>query len=304
MFNLDSTAMSPDRFKRKEIRTLKQRWIMKHKDRTDDIPNCPSIEDIIDMPIPNEIPPSDKTETSNVITDLSISNAKLLNGTMQSQTTYTAQENSTKSTGHETSVAPKRFHRNYRKRQRHSRKSSRRHRSNIDSSTSNSEFVIQSSASERRDDISMCPNIQNICNLNQSKIDDKISAHRFSHAFYQLLDDFLLLLTKLIQLLKDHPHPATITGFIIASYLFISYLELSIAAFIELIVQAIWPILHAMLLFIGRLSINFSSFMHSSDDVIKGAYCDMAEIWCRHFQMMCADQCSFFSMAVERLRAN
>ncbi|VIP00274.1 Uncharacterized protein BM_BM67 [Brugia malayi] len=262
--------MSPDRFKRKEIRTLKQRWIMKHKDRTDDIPNCPSIEDIIDMPIPNEIPPSDKTETSNVITDLSISNAKLLNGTMQSQTTYTAQENSTKSTGHETSVAPKRFHRNYRKRQRHSRKSSRRHRSNIDSSTSN----------------------------------DKISAHRFSHAFYQLLDDFLLLLTKLIQLLKDHPHPATITGFIIASYLFISYLELSIAAFIELIVQAIWPILHAMLLFIGRLSINFSSFMHSSDDVIKGAYCDMAEIWCRHFQMMCADQCSFFSMAVERLRAN
>nr|CRZ21977.1 Bm67 [Brugia malayi] len=279
MFNLDSTAMSPDRFKRKEIRTLKQRWIMKHKDRTDDIPNCPSIEDIIDMPIPNEIP--------SVLFHI-----------------FTAQENSTKSTGHETSVAPKRFHRNYRKRQRHSRKSSRRHRSNIDSSTSNSEFVIQSSASERRDDISMCPNIQNICNLNQSKIDDKISAHRFSHAFYQLLDDFLLLLTKLIQLLKDHPHPATITGFIIASYLFISYLELSIAAFIELIVQAIWPILHAMLLFIGRLSINFSSFMHSSDDVIKGAYCDMAEIWCRHFQMMCADQCSFFSMAVERLRAN
>ncbi|VDN87960.1 unnamed protein product, partial [Brugia pahangi] len=47
--------MSSDRFQRKEIRTLKQRWIMKHKDRTDDIPNCPSIENIIDMPIPNEI---------------------------------------------------------------------------------------------------------------------------------------------------------------------------------------------------------------------------------------------------------
>uniref|UniRef100_A0AAF5RY59 Uncharacterized protein n=1 Tax=Wuchereria bancrofti TaxID=6293 RepID=A0AAF5RY59_WUCBA len=292
--------MSSDRFKRKEVRTLKQRWIMKHKDRTDDIPNCPSIEDIIDMTVPNEIPPSEKTETSNVITDLSISNAKLPNGTIQSQTTNTAQENSTKSTGHETLIVPKRFHRNY----RHSRKSSKRHRSNISSSISNSEFAVQGSASERRDDIPMCPDIQNICELDQSEIDDDMSVHRFSHAFYQLLDDFLLLLTKLTQFLKDHPRPATITGFIVASYLLISYLELSIAALIELIAQAVWPISHAMLLFIERLSINFSSFMHSSDDIIKGAYCDVAEIWCKHFQMMCADRCSFFSMAVERLRTN
>ncbi|VIO88372.1 Uncharacterized protein BM_BM18010 [Brugia malayi] len=290
--------MSSDRLKRKEIRTLKQRWIMKHKDRTDDIPNCPSIEDIIDMPIPNEILPSEKTETSNVITDSSISNAKLPNGTIQSQTTSTAQENSTKSTGHETSIVPKRFHRNYRKRQRHSRKSSKRHSSSI----SNSEFAIQGPASERRDDIPMCPDIQNICELDQSEIDDHMSVHRFSHAFHQLLDDFLLLLTKLTQFLKGHPRPATITGFIVASYLLISYLELSIAALIELIAQAIWPISHAMLLFIGRLSINFSSFMHFSDDIIKGAYCDVAEIWCKHFQMMCADRCSFFSMAVERLK--
>ncbi|VDN88462.1 unnamed protein product [Brugia pahangi] len=62
-------------------------FFRKHKDRTDDIPNCPSIENIIDMPIPNEILPSEKTETSNVITDSSISNAKLPNGTIQSQTT-------------------------------------------------------------------------------------------------------------------------------------------------------------------------------------------------------------------------
>ncbi|EJW80675.1 hypothetical protein WUBG_08415 [Wuchereria bancrofti] len=95
-----------------------------------------------------------------------------------------------------------------------------------------------------------------------------MSVHRFSHAFYQLLDDFLLL-TKLTQFLKDHPRPATITGFIVASYLLISYLKLSIAALIELIAQAVWPISHAMLLFIERLSINFSSFMHSSDDIIK-----------------------------------
>nr|CDP98870.1 Bm10608, isoform a [Brugia malayi] len=147
--------MSSDRFKRKEIRTLKQRWIMKHKDRRDDIPNCPSIEDISDMPIPNEILPPEKTETSNVITDSSISNAKLPNGTIQSQTTSTAQENSTKSTGHETSIVPKRSHRNYRKRQRHWRKSSKRHSSSI----SNSEFAIQGPASERRDDIPMCPDI-------------------------------------------------------------------------------------------------------------------------------------------------
>nr|CDP98868.1 Bm10608, isoform c [Brugia malayi] len=127
----NSIIMSSDRFKRKEIRTLKQRWIMKHKDRRDDIPNCPSIEDISDMPIPNEILPPEKTETSNVITDSSISNAKLPNGTIQSQTTSTAQENSTKSTGHETSIVPKRSHRNYRKRQRHWRKSSKRHSSSI-----------------------------------------------------------------------------------------------------------------------------------------------------------------------------
>ncbi|EJW80676.1 hypothetical protein WUBG_08416 [Wuchereria bancrofti] len=63
--------------------------LRKHKDCTDDIPNCPSIENIIDMAVvPNEIPPSEKTETSNVVTDSSsISNAKLPNGTVQSQTT-------------------------------------------------------------------------------------------------------------------------------------------------------------------------------------------------------------------------
>ncbi|EFO22837.1 hypothetical protein LOAG_05648 [Loa loa] len=290
--------MSSDRFKRKEVKTLKQRWIMKHKDRADDIPDCPSIESIVNMPTASEIPSSEKTAVSNTVTESPASSAKLPDNTTQPQTTSTGQENSTKSTGHETSIIPEQRER------RRSRKSSRRHRRNMTISNSSSEFAIQGTASERRDDIPMCPDIENICEIDQSEMDDDMSVHRFSHAFYQLLDDSLLLLTKFAQFLKDHPRPATITGFIVASYLIISYLELSIAAFIELIAQAIWPISHAILLFIERLSINFGSFMHSSDDIIRGAYCDVAEIWCKHFQMMCADRCSFFSMAVERLRTN
>ncbi|CAG9532227.1 unnamed protein product [Cercopithifilaria johnstoni] len=304
--------MSSDRFKRKEIRTLKQRWIMKHKDRADDIPNCPSIESIVNMPTPNEISSIEKIEISNTVDDSTISNAKLSDNTMQQQTTSTGQENSTKSTTttHETPIIPKRLMRHYRRQYRHrgrSQKSSRRrtsNTSNTDSSISSSQIAIHGTASERRDDIPMCPDIDNICELDQSEFDDDMSVHRFSHAFNQLLDDSLLLLTKFVQLLKDHPRPATIAGFIVASYLIISYLELSIAALVELIAQSIWPISHAILLFIERFSINFGSFMHSSDDIIKGAYCDIAEIWCKHFQMMCADRCSFFSMAVERLRTN
>ncbi|KAL3989444.1 hypothetical protein ACH3XW_27700 [Acanthocheilonema viteae] len=299
--------MSSDRFKRKEVRTLKQRWIMKHKDRADDIPNCPSIENIIDMPMPNETPSTEKTAISNTVDNSTISNAKLSDDTMQQQTTSTGKEDSTKSTSHETSIIPTRFmrlHRRRRRQQERSRKTSRHHGRNIPSSVSSSKCAIQGSASERRDDIPMCPDIENICELDQNEFDDDMSVHRFSHAFYQLLDDFLLLLTKFAQFLKDHPRPATIAGFIIASYLIISYLELSIAALIELFAQSIWPISHAVLLFIERLSINFGSFMHSADDIFKGAYCDVAEIWCKHFQMMCADRCSFFSMAVERLRTN
>uniref|UniRef100_A0A0R3RTH5 Transmembrane anterior posterior n=1 Tax=Elaeophora elaphi TaxID=1147741 RepID=A0A0R3RTH5_9BILA len=209
--------MSSDRFKRKEVGTLRQRWKMKHKDRADDIPNCPSIENIVDMPIFDEIPSSEKTAVSNAVTDSPLSNAKLKEDNVQQQTTSTGQENSTKLTTEETS-----------------------------------EFAIQGSASERRDDIPMCPDIENICELDQSQLDDDMSVHRFSHALYQLLDDFLLLLTKFAQFLKDHPRPATIVSFIVASYLIIIYLELSIAALIELIAQAIWPISHAMLLFIER----------------------------------------------------
>ncbi|VDK88565.1 unnamed protein product [Litomosoides sigmodontis] len=294
--------MSSDRFRRKEVRTLKQRWIMKHKDRADDIPNCPSIESIVNMPTPNEILSSKELTSSDAADDsTALTTAKLSDDTMQQQTTSTGQENSTaKLTTDETSIIPKRFTlRHHRKRRRQ-----RGRKRSTNSSTSSSKIAVQGTASERRDDIPMCPDIENICELDQSEFDDDMSVHRFSHALYQLLDDSLLLLTKFSQFLKDHPRPTTIAGFIIASYLIISYLELSIAALIELIAQSIWPISHAVLLFIERLSINFGSFMHSSDDIIKGAYCDVAEIWCKHFQMMCADRCSFFSMAVERLRTN
>uniref|UniRef100_A0A915PLN9 Reticulon domain-containing protein n=1 Tax=Setaria digitata TaxID=48799 RepID=A0A915PLN9_9BILA len=198
-----------------------------------------------------------------------------------------------------------------RKRRRQWRRSGKFREQNLSSSSTKlafgdkiCDFAIQGTASERRDDIPMCPDIENICQLDESQLDDDLSVHRFSHALYQLLDDFLLILTKISQFLKDHPRPVTIAGFIVASYLIICYLELSIAALIELIAQAIWPISHAILLFIERLSVNFGSFMRSSDDIMKGAYCDVAEIWCKHFQMMCADRCSFFSMAVERLRTN
>ncbi|VDK81090.1 unnamed protein product [Onchocerca ochengi] len=294
--------MQSDRFKRKEVKTLRQRWIMKHKDRTDDIPNCPSIESIVNMPTP-EIPQSDKVATDGTVTDTSIT--KLPDDSqVESLQATTGREISSKSG--ETTTIPiqpaRRRHRGRRKKQRRSQRNRKYRKRDLTSSDSSSGFVIQNSASERRDDIPMCPDIEHICQLDQSELDDDMNVHRFSHALIQLFDDFLLLMTNLAQFLKDHPRPATIASFIVASYLIICYLEISIAALVELIAQIIWPIFHAMLLFIERFSINFGSFMHSSDDIITGAYCDVAEIWCKNFQMMCADRCSFFSMALERLR--
>ncbi|MCP9263324.1 Bm67 [Dirofilaria immitis] len=262
--------MPSDRFKRKEVKTLRQRWIMKHKDRADDIPNCPSIESIINMPTPNEIPPTDKVATDNTVDDSPI--AKISNDSTESQET-TQQEISSKPTTDETFTIPIRNVRRHRgRRKRRSQRSRKYHKRNMTSSDSSSGFAIQGRASERRDDIPMCPDIENICQL-QSELDDDMSVHvhRFSHALYQLFDDFFLILTNLTQFLKDHPRPATIASFIVASYLIICYLELSIAALIELIAQSIWPISHAALLFIERLSINFGSFMHSSDDIIKAS---------------------------------
>lgn len=95
----------------------------------------------------------------------------------------------------------------------------------------------------------------------------------------------------LLILICTFQRPATITGFIIGSYLLISYLELSIAALIEFIAQTLWPISHAILLLIERLSINFGSFMHSSDDIMRVSILSV-QAWTyseKAYQIICKD---------------
>ncbi|VDM98841.1 unnamed protein product [Thelazia callipaeda] len=293
--------MPSDRIKRQEIKTLQQRWKMKHTDRAGDIPNCPSIEDIVKMPIEENLPAAVNSATNSTVSTAPPQSSE---SSAQAQITTTAREISpvesvVPQNSSDTSSLPFRRRISRSRRRQRSRKSSKNY---FDVSRSGSDYAIQAPAWERRDDIPMCPDIEHICQLDQNIQEDEMSAQRFSFALYQLVDDFFLLLTKMTELFKNHPRPATTIGFIVASYLIICYLELSIAALVELLAQSTWPIFHAFLLFTERFATSFSSFMRSSDDIVQGAYCDVAEIWCRHFQMMCADRCSFFNLALERLR--
>lgn len=85
-------------------------------------------------------------------------------------------------------------------------------------------------------------------------------------------------------------------------YFIVLYLELSIATFIELCFQFIWPTSHILLRFGERFLKITGSFLGQLDDLNQGMFCDLANTWCSRFNLMCKEKCSFVGMVVDRMR--
>uniref|UniRef100_A0A915AH96 Uncharacterized protein n=1 Tax=Parascaris univalens TaxID=6257 RepID=A0A915AH96_PARUN len=169
--------------------------------------------------------------------------------------------------------------------------------------TSPSDLAVRYTTSGQHDGKPVCPSIDEILDAEEAEAnDDGEALRRFWTAFYQLIEDLFSLFIRAVDFSKQHPRPTAIIGLIFVSYLVILYLEVSFAAIFELIIQSVWPAAKASIVVAERFSMSVAAAMDSFEDIFQGAYCDTAELWCKHFHMMCSDRCSFFEMALERMR--
>lgn len=96
--------------------------------------------------------------------------------------------------------------------------------------------------------------------------------------------------------------PFALFFIIIGTYFTLYYLEVSLAASVDLLVGLCWPVIHICLRGVERLFYSAGDWFGSVDDIGGAMYCDMAASWCQKFKLMCDAQCSFTDFTLERLR--
>ncbi|VDN27684.1 unnamed protein product [Gongylonema pulchrum] len=182
---------------------------MKHTDRKDDIPNCPSIDEIVNMPTPtvtakSEVSPktSIPPTTASVVTATPPSSDKTA---IETDKMSTAREQSPQNpTDHGAMMGNSRI---LRAQQQNRLKARGRRRRFMDDICARCSNAVKNPASDTADDdIPKSFNVEDICAVADSdQLDDDISLQRFSHAIYQILDDFCILICKILDLSKMHP---------------------------------------------------------------------------------------------------
>ncbi|KHN74699.1 hypothetical protein Tcan_08577 [Toxocara canis] len=166
---------------------------------------------------------------------------------------------------------------------------------------------MNSDRTRRRDGQTLAKRWKIYSNIIIAKADCSHHFHKtkqffLAHQHGQIHKPMQCSLTLSRHAIVDISRPTAILGLIFVSYIIILYLELSFAAIFEIIVQSVWPAVKASVVVAERFSLSVAAAMDSFEDIFQGAYCDMAELWCKHFHMMCSDRCSFFEMALERMR--
>lgn len=116
--------------------------------------------------------------------------------------------------------------------------------------------------------------------------------------------EFCVHACRMIRYASNYPTPTAIGLIFFGVYFSITYLETSFAAAVELISSVFWPMLHILLHAVEHLFQLLGNLTISADDLGQAVYCDTASIWCTRFNLMCHNQCSFTSMALERMKQN
>uniref|UniRef100_A0A914C348 Uncharacterized protein n=1 Tax=Acrobeloides nanus TaxID=290746 RepID=A0A914C348_9BILA len=85
-------------------------------------------------------------------------------------------------------------------------------------------------------------------------------------------------------------------------YLFCFWLRNYLMGWLFWFVEVIWPIVHVWLRSAESICHSAGSFFEHVDDVGQSFFCDLAEIWCHHYNQMCSSRCTFTELALERMR--
>ena len=80
------------------------------------------------------------------------------------------------------------------------------------------------------------------------------------------------------------------------------HLELSLVAYASLTTNFVWPLLHIMFRSSESILMRAAQLFTAMDDVSRSINCDLAATYCARFGLRCDQQCSFTSLALERLR--
>lgn len=115
--------------------------------------------------------------------------------------------------------------------------------------------------------------------------------------------EFFLYVFGTLRYAIHYPKPFAIGLIICGAYLTAAYVELSLVAAIELISNIGWPLMHIGLRGVERFFKSLGNLTNSFDDLGTALYCDMSILWCERFGLMCNNQCSFTSLALERFRS-
>uniref|UniRef100_A0A7E4V6V4 ABC transmembrane type-1 domain-containing protein n=1 Tax=Panagrellus redivivus TaxID=6233 RepID=A0A7E4V6V4_PANRE len=121
-------------------------------------------------------------------------------------------------------------------------------------------------------------------------------------ASFTMVKQSAFLFGKMIKYSSQYPTPIGIILILTGLYFIVMYLELSAAAFVEWLIQWFWPTTRLILRTSERILKKVAGFLSEMDVLGQSTYCDMADLWCTEFGLMCHRKCSFLDMALDRSR--
>ncbi|KAI6221519.1 Bm67 [Aphelenchoides besseyi] len=268
--------------KRRVEKVRQQQRRMKTKDRQGDIPNCPSLESI-------------DLEPKSYDPEIGVMIRKPKNNKPQHEEPI-PQNSETKSKNEESLLEP----------------------------SESIEGSIQSQTLDKPIEIIACKHCDCAgCSLQASSNINGQRAQIFNQKFGELLEtvgglilEFSVYMFGLMRYTLKNPTPLGISLIFFGAYFSMFYMELSIAATVELSSNIIWPLIHVMLRAVESFFKSMGRLFISIDDVGQAMYCDLSHVWCTRFGnviqvivntvlgLMCYDQCSFTALALERLRGD
>ncbi|KAI6229878.1 hypothetical protein M3Y99_01123600 [Aphelenchoides fujianensis] len=114
--------------------------------------------------------------------------------------------------------------------------------------------------------------------------------------------EFFLYVVGMLRYTLAYPKPCGVGLIVFGLYFSFVYLEVSLAAAVELLSNFFWPLLHVALRGVESLFKAGGHLFTAVDEVGVALHCDLSSAWCSRFGLMCDDQCSFTSLALDRLR--
>ncbi|KAI6179234.1 hypothetical protein M3Y98_00588400 [Aphelenchoides besseyi] len=112
----------------------------------------------------------------------------------------------------------------------------------------------------------------------------------FNQKFGELLEtvggfilEFSFYMFGLMRYTLKNPTPLGISLIFFGAYFSMFYLEISLAATVELSSNFLWPLLHVMLRAVESFFKSMGRLFISIDDVGQAMYCDLSHAWCTRF---------------------